>query len=166
MRAVFPCVHPALQATAERLLPLKTALLLFIAFLQQDVLVVPSERPSVPTAYVERIEHVEPHELPHIQMAIIDALSERGHEIRSVDVKLRHADEWVSLPDLLPPQSPPPIRSNEVTVTAGEAPVRGIGSTSVPMGALSGKTVYVSAGHGWYWHSGLGRWERVACPPL
>lgn len=119
---------------------------------------VPGERPNVPVAYVEHLEHVEPHDIPHIQMGIIDALSVMGHEVRSVDAKTRRAGRWVSLPDLLPPELPPASRAGEVTVTSGEAPVRGIGTTAVPAGALSGKTVYVSAGHGWYWNSGLGRW--------
>ncbi len=56
------------------------------------------------------------------------------------------------LPDRppLPYESPPddiPARPQADT-TAGQPPVYGQGQ---PQGALSGKTVFLSAGHGWYW---------------
>lgn len=34
----------------------------------------------------------------------------------------------------------------------------GTGSLATPIGALSGKIVYMSAGHGWQWSTTLGRW--------
>ncbi len=44
---------------------------------------------------------------------------------------------------------------------AGQPPAPGQGQ---PAGALSGKTVYVSAGHGWQWSSSTGAW-RTQRPP-
>ena len=61
-----------------------------------------------------------------------------------------------SISDFLPPVAPAPYESplddiaaplQEDTIS-GQPPVYGQGQ---PQGALSGKTVYVSAGHGWYW---------------
>jgi uncharacterized lipoprotein YddW (UPF0748 family)/N-acetylmuramoyl-L-alanine amidase len=45
---------------------------------------------------------------------------------------------------------------------AGQPPVEGQGR---PQGALSGKTVWLSAGHGWYWSGTLSRWntQRPNC---
>lgn len=69
---------------------------------------------------------------------------------------------WVPLTDFLPPVAPPPRREGEGRWD-GQA-LRPL-SAIVPSdtrgeraGALSGKVVYVSAGHGFTWTSALGRW--------
>ncbi len=59
---------------------------------------------------------------------------------------------WVPLPALLPPITPPPTKPAEAL--AASAPTRG----GRRPGFLSGKTVYVSAGHGWTWTPTLARW--------
>lgn len=57
-------------------------------------------------------------------------------------------------PKALPPDDVPgPGRWDSV---AGQPPVSGPGR---PQGFLSGKTVFVSAGHGWFWDANDGRWE-------
>jgi uncharacterized lipoprotein YddW (UPF0748 family) len=57
-----------------------------------------------------------------------------------------------SAPDRLGPVSGPPPTEPEIP---GQPPAYGQGR---PQGALSGKTVWLSAGHGWYWSSTLNRW--------
>ena len=64
---------------------------------------------------------------------------------------------WVPLPSLLPTVPPVPRKPDEghvaaALVTAG--PARGARRP----GALSGKVVYVSAGHGWTWTPSIVRW--------
>ena len=78
--------------------------------------------------------------------------------------------EFVPLSDFLPvvavpaPETPPnadtipeePAGENADLEHAGQPPTVGPGQ---PAGALSGKTVWLSAGHGWYWNSSLNSWR-------
>ncbi len=69
--------------------------------------------------------------------------------------------EFVPLADFLPPIPAP----RKATVLSGEE----IFSQSTnlegqPQGALSGKTVYISAGHGWEWNTNVNNW-RTQRPP-
>lgn len=66
---------------------------------------------------------------------------------------------------LLEPLAPPPqrpweqqARDSGPDAAAPSATVHGAGGLPGSKGSLSGKTVYLSPGHGWYWHSGLARW--------
>lgn len=75
---------------------------------------------------------------------------------------------FVPLIDLAPPVpsfSKETVRSGEETpsasTVAGQPPAPGQGQ---PQGALSGRTVYVSAGHGWLWNDTLNGW-RTQRPP-
>ncbi|TNF27833.1 MAG: N-acetylmuramoyl-L-alanine amidase [Deltaproteobacteria bacterium] len=67
---------------------------------------------------------------------------------------------WVELATLLPPITPPPTRLNELP--AGPArPLSAVVPADAPgprQGALSGKVVYVSAGHGFVWTDTITRW--------
>ena len=70
---------------------------------------------------------------------------------------------WVPLVNLLPPIPPVPTRPGERAFAPGERPVAK--SAVVPAdapgpraGALAGKSVYLSAGHGFTWTATLGRW--------
>jgi len=70
-------------------------------------------------------------------------------------------DEFVSLADFLP-EIPAPRKEIEPAVPSqGQPPASGQGQ---PRGALSGKTIYVSAGHGWLWNSTMQKW-RTQRPP-
>lgn len=84
------------------------------------------------------------------------------------------ADGQLEAPDVAERVGPPAPRSPRVTPAAGaaaRAPAgpflrRGPAAASVGFdpaapaaGALAGKTVYVSAGHGWIWDANLGRWR-------
>lgn len=55
----------------------------------------------------------------------------------------------------------PPPKAGESAVRAREVPFlrRGFDPAREESGALAGKTVYVSAGHGWVWDANLGRWR-------
>ena len=77
------------------------------------------------------------------------------------------ADDYVPLAEFLP-HIPVPHKETAVgeppsptATTAGQPPAAGQGQ---PAGALSGKTIYVSAGHGWLWNDTLGDW-RTQRPP-
>ena len=136
------------------------AIVIWIGLLGQDVLVVPTDRTDVPVAYLEHLAEVDEHGIAEAQTAIIDALDEQGVRVRSVNVLARDpAGIWRSLPQLLPPIEPPPARPNELKSSAGGSPVvRGHNSPGQVTGFLTGKTIYVSQGHGWYWSDVLGRW--------
>lgn len=136
-------------------------LLLFVPHLGHDVLVVPTaERVTVPDVYVTDLGPVDEHEIQHVQTAIIDALAERGWDVRSANVLAEDpAGRWVPLPELLPPIEPPPARAWEMKGNGSGSPViTGIGSPGQVPGFLAGRTIYLSAGHGWTWNTTLGRW--------
>jgi hypothetical protein len=74
---------------------------------------------------------------------------------------------WVALAGFLPEIPPPRKESTSLdagaeiaAAPAGQPPAEGQGQ---PLGGLTGKTIYVSAGHGWQWTyspiTGSGRWE-------
>jgi len=77
------------------------------------------------------------------------------------------AGAFVDLASFLPPLDAPrkeTVASGEEMPTPayiGQPPASGQGQ---PQGALSGKTVYVSAGHGWLWNSTVNGW-RTQRPP-
>jgi len=67
---------------------------------------------------------------------------------------------WVPLVALLPPVAPPPTRIGELPVGPAH-PKSAVVPADAPgprQGALSGKVVYVSAGHGFTWTDTIGRW--------
>jgi N-acetylmuramoyl-L-alanine amidase len=99
-----------------------------------------------------------------VRAALSDA-DEAGLEVRSVLPWVSQAGAWVPLAALLPPVSPVPRRPYE-DPRAGPAvaPPR-VGKAVIAAepgrrrdGALRGKVVYLSAGHGFSWTPELGRW--------
>ncbi|MCD6385683.1 N-acetylmuramoyl-L-alanine amidase, partial [Candidatus Sumerlaeota bacterium] len=90
------------------------------------------------------------------------------NEPYQVSLLVRYADDpraaFKQLPEYLPPLPPVPEKeagsSTDVKVTiqnnkGGQTPFTGQGQ---PIGALTGKTVFISPGHGWYYSSTLKRW--------
>jgi len=79
--------------------------------------------------------------------------------------------QWVPLSSLLPPLDVPrkPVAlepdpngdPSAEAIPVGQPPAPGQGQ---PVGSLSGKTVYVSAGHGWQWSSSVWRTQRPPYP--
>lgn len=71
---------------------------------------------------------------------------------------------WLPLNEFLEPLAPPPHRDTEETDRDLPPPppppavLNGTPTTAAPAGALSGKTVYLSPGHGWTWSAGMKRW--------
>ncbi|MGD8791286.1 MAG: family 10 glycosylhydrolase [Anaerolineae bacterium] len=101
--------------------------------------------------------------------AIVEQVVKTLHRLDLHRVTLRAADEAGSLLPLsafLPPvrvpvpaipanDEPLPDRPGPAPDQAGQPPAQGQGR---PAGPLSGKTVWLSAGHGWYWSDSLNRW--------
>jgi uncharacterized lipoprotein YddW (UPF0748 family) len=101
--------------------------------------------------------------------AIVQQIVKTLHPLGLHRVQVRAADEdgaWHPLSSFFPrPQVPAPTlpendeplpgREAQSVETTGQPPVAGQGR---PQGALAGKTVWLSAGHGWYWSSTLKRW--------
>ena len=68
---------------------------------------------------------------------------------------------WVPLVTLLPPALPVPTRAGEQPADGHPRPLGAVVPADAPgprQGALAGKVVYVSAGHGFVWTTELGRW--------
>jgi uncharacterized lipoprotein YddW (UPF0748 family) len=68
----------------------------------------------------------------------------------------------VAPPEIPANSEPLPDRAGPAPDYVGQPPLPGQGQ---PQGALSGKTVWLSAGHGWYWSDTLNRWntQRPNC---
>ena len=142
--------------------PIAVAFLLWLPNLGQDALVLPAtgeSRQDVPDVLVETVDADDEEDIAEVQLSVIRALRALGHDVRSANVLTRVGDRWVPLPELLPAIEPPPKRTHEMKSAAGGSPVaRGGYATGQVPGFLAGKSVYVSAGHGWTWNDGLGRW--------
>lgn len=82
---------------------------------------------------------------------------------RDLRIQVRHpaSAEFVPLADFLPPIPAPRKEIAPQPLFQGQPPAPGQGQ---PRGALTGKTIYVSAGHGWLWNSTLQKW-RTQRPP-
>lgn len=114
--------------------------------------------------------------LSHEAFEII--VNQIGDTLRSLDwrdlrIEVKNLEgSFVPLADYLPETSVPRKQTvsggtSMAAVHSGQAPAQGQGQ---PAGALSGKTIYVSAGHGWEWdydgRCGCVRWktQRPAYP--
>lgn len=96
--------------------------------------------------------------LESIVRAALDDAFEAGLGVTGVVPWVRRGDAWVPAPALLPEVPPVPPKPFELKSSGpgrrAIAPVVG----SRRAGALAGKVVYVSAGHGFTWDPSLGRW--------
>jgi uncharacterized lipoprotein YddW (UPF0748 family) len=106
---------------------------------------------------------------PERSDAIVEQIVKTVHPLDLHHVELRAQDDagqWLPLSDFLPrPVIPEPVTpTNDEPLpdqpgmffeTEGQLPVPVQGQ---PQGALSGKAVWLSSGHGWYWSETLGRW--------
>ncbi|MCA9514592.1 MAG: N-acetylmuramoyl-L-alanine amidase, partial [Myxococcales bacterium] len=104
--------------------------------------------------------------LEGFQEDVRDALAARGEDrdVRGVlpwAIDPRDPDgPWVPLVSLLPAATPPAPKPGELPRPTGPL-LNGLVWSDAPgasAGALSGKVVYVSAGHGFTWTETLGRW--------
>ena len=136
----------------------------------------PSPLPQ--TTQLERVEVIDTVAATYLRLpqAFLDNLSEETCEeiIREQAGRLRQIDElrgfavlaapieqpnaeFLPLPDYLPVL--PPVEDKPEPETAG---MRAGGlptyNPGQPYGALTGKTIFLSPGHGWYYSSTLGRW--------
>ena len=104
-----------------------------------------------------------------LQAASVGALQARraggDTSVRSVALWIVRPDAaeqgWIPLRALLEPITPPPPRRGEPALGAlAGPPLVSVGAPTggQPLGALSGKVVYVSAGHGFTWSQVLDRW--------
>ncbi|MFN2291559.1 MAG: family 10 glycosylhydrolase [Anaerolineae bacterium] len=106
---------------------------------------------------------------PERSDAIVDQVVKTIHPLGLHHLELRAQDKagnWLPLSDFLPrpvaPEvvmpgndEPVPDQPGQVEVADGQPALFGQGR---PQGALSGKAVWLSAGHGWYWSETLSRW--------
>ena len=113
---------------------------------------------------------------PERSDAIVEQVVKTVHPLELHRVEVRAQDEsgaWLPLSDFLarPPAPEPATPANDdplpdvpglVAEADGQPAVFG---QSRPQGALTGKAVWLSAGHGWYWSETLGRWntQRPNC---
>ncbi len=70
--------------------------------------------------------------------------------------------DWLPLIRLVRPPAPVPRREHEAErppPPPPTSPLNGDPAVGGVKGALSGKTVYLSPGHGWTWSPGMGRWH-------
>jgi len=101
--------------------------------------------------------------------AIVEQVVKTLHPLGLHRVQVRAADEggaWLPLSSFFPrpvvpapslPENgePLPARAAPALAAAGQPPAGGQGR---PRGPLTGKTVWLSGGHGWYWSATLNRW--------
>ncbi len=100
---------------------------------------------------------------PDLCDAIGEQVVKTLHPLGLHQVSVQAQDEggaFQPLSAFLPTPSVPtpaiPPNGDPLPEYVGQPPGFGQGR---PQGALSGKTVWLSAGHGWYWSSTLGRWN-------
>jgi N-acetylmuramoyl-L-alanine amidase len=90
-----------------------------------------------------------------VRSALEDAF-EAGLTVHGVTPWVAVDGVWVPMPALLPEAPPIPRKSNELREAMRSSVVTSAGARRT--GALAGKVVYVSAGHGFTWDPGLERW--------
>jgi uncharacterized lipoprotein YddW (UPF0748 family) len=107
---------------------------------------------------------------PAVSDAVVQQIVKTLHPLGLHRVRVRAAElavekGFLPLSDFMPepavpapatPANDEPLPDRPGPVPAGQPPVPGQGQ---PQGALSGKTVWLSAGHGWYWSETLSRWN-------
>jgi uncharacterized lipoprotein YddW (UPF0748 family) len=110
------------------------------------------------------------HDLdPYLSDTIVEQIVKTLHPLGLHHVHVHAEDEtgaFVPMSDFLPrlPAIIPTVPSNDDAAPDRPGPVPGhVGQPPTfgqgqPQGALSGKTVWLSAGHGWYWSDTLNRW--------
>jgi len=130
----------------------------------------PSERTvvvrlEVPASELEHLDH-ERFEVLVEQVGGTLAPTDWG-DLR-IQVRDPESGDFVALADFLPEIEVPAKPSSDGDGGSGAAAVEGgqpgAPGQGQPAGALSGKTVYVSAGHGWEWNSYRDQW-RTQRPP-
>ncbi|MGD1994957.1 MAG: fibronectin type III domain-containing protein, partial [Anaerolineae bacterium] len=125
-------------------------------------------RLALPPAALLELDHERFEVIVHQIGWTLEPLAWRELHIETWDAA---GERFVPLADSLPPIPPPrketlPADADGGTLTrstVGHPPGSGQGQ---PQGALTGKTVYVSAGHGWLWNSTLADWrvQRIPYP--
>lgn len=97
--------------------------------------------------------------IEELARAALEESFEAGENARSVLPWVAKDGRWVPIVELLPPPPAVPAKDFELappTTGHKDAVVTSPGTRR--RGALSGKVVYVSAGHGFTWDPALGRW--------
>ncbi|HRE91824.1 MAG TPA: hypothetical protein PK095_22080, partial [Myxococcota bacterium] len=107
----------------------------------------------------DALETLDERAIEELSRAALEESFEAGENVRSVLPWVARGGQWVPIIDLLPP--PPAVPPKTFELPAPDAGHRDAVVTSPGSrrrGALSGKVVYVSAGHGFTWDPALGRW--------
>ncbi len=104
---------------------------------------------------LDEVEVDEPLLESVVRSALEDAY-EAGLTVQGVTPWVAVDGVWLPMPALLPEAPPIPRKSNESRQAMRSSVVTSAGARRT--GALTGKVVYVSAGHGFTWDPGLERW--------
>ncbi len=129
-------------------------------------------RLDVPPGALAGLDHERFEQIVRQIGATLEPLAWRDLRLEAWDADL---GAFVPLADFLPPIPDPRketvLSGEEATgsTDAASAVIQHVGQPPAPgqgqpTGALSGKTIYVSAGHGWQWSSSTGAW-RTQRPP-
>jgi len=118
----------------------------------------------LPDEALSRLDGMTVEEIVQQIAATLEPLGWRDLRVEALDPTTH---EFRSLADFLPPL---PAPRKETLLSGEERPsprgegARGEMLQGQPQGALSGKTVYVSAGHGWLWNGYAWRTQRPPYP--
>jgi len=111
----------------------------------------------MPAAFLDTLTDVDCEQIIREQVRLLKPLDGiRGFGIFAKPLESAEA-EYRALPEYLPAPEGPLDKPEDITIglRAGGLPAYNPGR---PTGALSGKTVFLSPGHGWAYSSTLGRW--------
>jgi len=101
-------------------------------------------------------------ELEEVVRAALEDAFEAGRGVTGVIPWASRAGQWVPVVALLPAVAPVPRKSYELKVSEGAngqvAKVISPATGARRRGGLSGKVIYVSAGHGFTWDPAIDRW--------
>ena len=120
----------------------------------------------------EAVAELDRQQVEGMVRQVATTLEPVGWRHLHVEALDHQSGDYRPLSDLLPPlpaprkdtiagEAGPPGPGEDALGLMGQPPAPGQGQ---PEGALSGKTVYVSAGHGWQWSSGGWRTQRPPYP--
>ena len=107
----------------------------------------------------DALETLDERAIEELARAALEESFENGENARSVLPWVARGGQWVPIIELLPPPPAVPPKDFELpAIGTGHRDAVVTSPGSRRRGALSGKVVYVSAGHGFTWDPALGRW--------
>ncbi|MBP48110.1 MAG: hypothetical protein CMH53_09260 [Myxococcales bacterium] len=121
----------------------------------------PSARIRLDVACPQGRADVTQWELDALSWHYLHLLEEQGVRHLTLQGRVVGSEApWVAMDQLLRALDPPAARAYERVLadSSSAAPLRAEPAVSGVSGVLSGKVIYLSPGHGWYWSDVLDRW--------